>query len=422
MKCALLIAFQFPPFKASSGLERVLSLVRHLPAQGWEPLVLTASPSAYPAVSDERISAVPAHTVVRRPLALDAARHLAFRGRYFAALAKPDRWWTWSATAVPAGLGMIRRFKPSVLFSTYPIATTHRLAYLLHRLSGVPWVADFRDPMVEFDARSQQWFPADSTLRNQRLAIEHNVAHHAAAASFCTAGARDIFAGRHGQDWHQKSHVIANGFDEDVFATLGAAPSHPAPATAARPITLLHSGTIYPSPDRDPSIFLRALAKVVSTRAPAARPLQVVLRGSGVESLYLGLIAELGLEAVVSFAPIVAYQDALREMMAADGLLILQGHTSNPAIPAKLYEYFRSGRPILALVDEAGETARCLRQQRVGLRAALDDEAAIRIALQGWLEGIENGQARGMGLQSAMHFERRTAVQQFAEVFGAVSN
>ena len=39
MRKALLVAFQFPPFKASSGLERTLSLVRHLPEFGWEPMV-----------------------------------------------------------------------------------------------------------------------------------------------------------------------------------------------------------------------------------------------------------------------------------------------------------------------------------------------------------------------------------------------
>ena len=42
-KRALLIAFHFPPQAGSSGIQRSLSFSRHLPANGWEPMVLTGA-------------------------------------------------------------------------------------------------------------------------------------------------------------------------------------------------------------------------------------------------------------------------------------------------------------------------------------------------------------------------------------------
>lgn len=417
MNRALLVAFHFPPIKASSGLERTLALVRHLPAFGWQPLVLSASPRAYAGTSDERMATIPAGTVVRRAFALDVSRHLAIGGRYPDWLALPDRWSSWLLGAVPAGLAMIRRHRPQVIWSTYPTATAHLIGYVLHRLTGTPWVADFRDPMVEFVEREQRWYPADERLRRIRLYAEGKAAAHAAALTFCTHGARTICLQRYPRAEGSRFHVVANGFDESAFAGLRPRDPH----DELRPLTLLHSGTIYPSPDRDPTHFLRALARVNAARQADSRPLRVVLRGSGVEGLYAGLVTELGLRHCVQFAPLVDYVTALQEMVDVDGLLLFQGYTSNPAIPAKVYEYFRAGRPILALVDAEGDTASLLREQRVGLLAPLDDEDAITRVLAHFVEAVGRGEITGLPARHAARFERAEAVALMSKVFERVT-
>ncbi|MEF8794599.1 MAG: hypothetical protein V5A50_13100, partial [Thiohalorhabdus sp.] len=148
---ALLIAYHFPPVQGSSGVLRTLSFARHLPELGWEPLVLTAHPRAYPRTSEHQMADIPEDLVVKRAFALDTARHLALRGTYPGPLAVPDRWWTWWLGAVPAGLRMIRHYRPEVIWSTAPIITAHWIAATLSRLSGLPWVADIRDLLTEPD-------------------------------------------------------------------------------------------------------------------------------------------------------------------------------------------------------------------------------------------------------------------------------
>jgi hypothetical protein len=52
---------------------------------------------------------------------------------------------------------------------------------------------------------------------------------------------------------------------------------------------------------------------------------------------------------------------ALPEMLDAGGLLIFQAANCNHQVLAKLYEYLRAGRPLVALTDPRGGTAALLR-------------------------------------------------------------
>jgi len=417
-KRALLVAFHFPPIKASSGLERTLALTRYLPNHGWEPLVLSASPSAYPGVSDERLGQIPQQTIVRRSFALDATRHLAVGGRYPKWFVLPDRWQSWVLSAIPVGLAMILRHRPKVIWSTYPIVSAHWIGYALHRITGIPWVADFRDPMVERNIRTGELSPSWSPLRRARLAIERRAAHHASAMTFCTAGSRQICIDRYPDADASRWRVVANGFDESAFAKATPSPTMAQPRRDA--VVLLHSGTIYPSPDRDPSHFFRALRHVLDERQVGSRAVKVVLRASGVEAHYRELLSTLQLTDHVMFAPALPYEAALQEMLEADGLIIFQGYTSNPAIPAKLYEYFRARRPILALADSDGETARLMREELVGEVTSLEDEGLITQALSKFLSDIEAGQCRLMAPDRIASFERAQAVSRFAALFDEI--
>ena len=124
-KRLLMLAYHFPPLAGSSGIQRTLRFAKYLREFDWEPLILTAHPRAYERVNASDMNDVLPGTVVRRAFALDTSRHLAIARRYPAALARPDRWISWAVGAIPAGLAMIRKYKPSVIWSTYPIATAH---------------------------------------------------------------------------------------------------------------------------------------------------------------------------------------------------------------------------------------------------------------------------------------------------------
>ena len=400
-KRVLLIAFHFPPFKGGSGPERTLAFCRNLPGLGWQPIVLSAKPMAYEFVSDERLKDIPPEVIVKRAFALDAARHFAVRGRYPPWAALPDRWISWVLGAVPSGWRLIREHRPRFIWSTYPITTAHIVGYLLARVSGLPWIADFRDPMVEFVERTQTLYPAEPRLRNARLRVERLAAVRAAMMVFCTQGAAEIFARRYPQVSAERIHVIPNGYDEASF---------PARAEldlkATTRLTLVHSGVLYPGPDRDPTTFLEAIRALLDAEPRWRERLCIVLRASAHDGVYRPVIERLALAPWVELAPPLPYRDALEEMLHASGLLVFQGHTSNPAIPAKLYEYFRAGRPIFAMVDDAGDTAALLRAEGVGTLVPIDDAKRIQAGLSEFLAAVEAGMSPVLGRDRAASFER----------------
>ena len=81
MKRVLMVAYHFPPLAGSSGIQRTLRFVQHLPRFGWEPAVLTVHPCAYERTSPDLASEVGNDVLVRRAYGLDTARHLSIAGR-----------------------------------------------------------------------------------------------------------------------------------------------------------------------------------------------------------------------------------------------------------------------------------------------------------------------------------------------------
>ncbi|MHB1249285.1 MAG: glycosyltransferase, partial [Polaromonas sp.] len=203
-----MIAYHFPPLAGSSGIQRTLRFVQHLPALGWQPLVLSAHPRAYEKTSDDLLADVPADTVVRRAFALDTARHLQLGGRYLGWMARPDRWISWKFDAIRQGLKLIDAFKPDVIWSTYPIATAHVIASKLQRKTGLPWIADFRDPMAQED------YPVDLRTRQMYRDIEADAAAQARYCVFTTPGAARLYQQRYPAA-ASRMVVLENGYDEE---------------------------------------------------------------------------------------------------------------------------------------------------------------------------------------------------------------
>jgi glycosyltransferase involved in cell wall biosynthesis len=419
MKTVLMVAFHYPPILGSSGVHRTLSFCRYLPQYGWRPIVLTASSSAYPRIEPSQWRDIPAQAIVERAFALDTARHLALRGLHLQTLALPDRWISWWPAAVVKGLRLIRRYRPDVLWSTYPIATAHMIGLTLHRLTGIRWIADFRDPMRETDPLTGEEYPFNPTLRRIHTRLERATMRHCRMAVFTTPGAVRMYSERYPDRAATGITAIANGFDEESFHGID---RHAArPPSPDRPIILLHSGILYASA-RDPSAFFAAMAELRRANDISPASLRVVFRGSGHDAEFGRVVRELQLDDVIFFEPVIPYRDALAEMTRADGLLILQASNSNSAIPAKLYEYLRARRPILALTDPVGDTADVLRTENAGMIAPLDSKPAIAEALARFLAAIRGGNATIATNEAVERHSRRGRTRQFAALLDAVAS
>lgn len=408
-KRVIMTGFHFPPCAGSSGHLRLLAFAKYLPEFGWDPVVLSATKSAYQHVEPSSTEFIPEGCRVHRAVALDARRHLGIHGRYPSILAQPDRWASWWPSAVLLGLRLIRRYRAQAVWSTYPIMTSHCIAYTLHRVTGIPWIADFRDPVATSVARKDE-----RTVRSQ-VRWERRVVSCASRTVFTTSGAMQWCAERFPEVQKQgRLRVVENGFDEAAFADL------PQPRRiAGKPLVLLHSGLLYPE-GRNPSPFFTALARLKVAGLAGPDTLKIVLRASGSESAYTREIQRLGLENMVTLAPPVSSREALVEQAGADGLLLFQGVDFDRQIPAKAYEYLRIGRPIFALVGEQGDTANLLRSTGGAALVPLDDADAIEKRLREFIAALRAGSASQVSPATVARYSRKEGAAVLARLLDEI--
>jgi glycosyltransferase involved in cell wall biosynthesis len=382
MKRLLMVAFHFPPFVGSSGIQRTIGFARHLPQCGWEPVVLSAHPRAYERVSEDQLKDIPSGTTIERAFAVDSARHLSLFGRYPGFAARPDRWVSWWFGAVPKALSMIRKYRPHAIWSTYPIATAHMIGQTLQRLSGLPWIADFRDPMA------QEGYPADPKTWERFRRIEEHALRSASYGVFVAPGAARVYRERYPAVPAERIAIVENGYDEENFTRFE---TWDKGSLLPRIFTLVHSGIVYPS-ERDPTHLFRALRSMLDDGRLKASEFRLRLRASAHEAALAKLIDQYGVTEIVELAPPIPYRGALQEMARADGLLVLQASNCNDQIPAKVYEYLRCRRPILALTDPAGDTASVLRKAGIRHIAPLDSAEEIALGLLRFLDQAKRGE------------------------------
>lgn len=390
MKKVLCIAYHYPPILVSSGLQRTLKFSQYLLDHAWQSVVLTVHPRAYVKVDEGQLPEIPKEVVVHRVSAWDASKHFAIKGRYFYCMALPDRWASWCIPAVIKGLRVIFKDRPSLIYSTYPIATAHLIALMLHRMTKLPWVADFRDPMIQNTVNS---FPTDALKRKIFQWLEKETITHCQRAVVTTYGALKEYRERYPQ-FQLKFELIANGFDEGNFINAQQLEQIPTYLQEKKPgkLVLLHSGVIYLS-ERNPTEFFQALAELKQQGKIHAESLTIVLRAADNEALFSTMLKRYDIDDIVLLMPSIGYEEALAEMLSVDGLLVLQGMECNNQIPAKLYEYLRAGKPIFALTDMNGDTAGVLVDAGVRDIVSLNDKAAIVTALPDFLQKVTEQRA-----------------------------
>jgi glycosyltransferase involved in cell wall biosynthesis len=298
-----------------------------------------------------------------------------------------------------------------VIWSTFPIATAHWIGLEVSRRSRLPWIAEFRDPMWQSD------WPQGAAANAAWRRLEERIFGAVDCAVFTAPGAAQLYLDRYSHLKSSRLAVIENGYDEETFerAETGL-PQHDAADLLTRPLTLLHSGIIYRS-ERDPTHFFAAIAALKRQGRISAGMVQILLRATGGEGDYLAELRRMGIEDIVRLEPPVDYLTALREMLTADGLILLQAANCNAQIPAKLYEYLRAHRPILALTDPQGDTARTLGALRAGRVARLDSTEEIAPALMQFVEDLRVGNATVPSEQAVMRYSRESQTGELADLF-----
>jgi glycosyltransferase involved in cell wall biosynthesis len=397
---------------------RTAKYVRYLPECGYRVSVLTTEVSAY-AVRDPGLEAqVPAGTRVIRTAFRNTKLHWAWRGVYPSLLALPDVWIGWLPFAVRAGRRLIDEDPVDVVYSTSPHATAHLIARRLARGARVPWVADFRDPW--FEDPPEPGAPDGFVFRTVNRWLERRTIRSAGAVVTSTTQLRDMLRQRYVGEPAAKFRAILNGYDEADFQGVSQV-SHP----RGTRLRIVHAGSIN-ADFRDPRPLIASLGRLVTEGRldPASLELRFVGPGPhGDAPEVRQAIGDAGLAGAVAFLPRVPYDEALRELAAADVLLLLQASDDTVSlVPAKLYEYLRSQKPMLALVRE-GAVTEVLAQTGGGFAVdpahPVELDAALRTIIDDWRS--KRLDERVADLDALRRFDRRALTRDLAAVFDSLA-
>jgi hypothetical protein len=400
----LMFAYYFPP-ESESGAKRPFRFVRYLEPRGFHTHVITASEQREGAPWPATTRVAEAARECRTPYALLAKviqRVIPYNDRL-----------PWAVEAAREASRLARTLHPEAVISTGPPTGCHVAALMLHRKFGLPWIADFRDPVRANPHRTRLLSrPWDSL-------VERIILRSACAVIANTDAAGEALRRRCPSAAH-KVHVIWNGYD-------------PADGIAARPIParpyhlILHPGSLYGG--RHPGALIDSLDVLISAgRLDAHR---VRFRQIGTvdsDQAWLTSPATKRLQALgcIEIVPhMLPEPEALREMSEADSLLLLDGNAGGGAVqvPAKIFQYIRIGRPVLAFASSGSPAARILVGSGVrhlictpGLPAAelatrvlsLFDLPSTPMQPSDWFESQFNGEAQTAALAAILEEAVRT--------------
>jgi len=371
---------------------RAGKMVKYLPDYCWQPWVLTVTPP--PTVHQTMPVEIPEDRILRtrylRPrirkapsatLSTSTTRSSSnpsnveklYRGvekvLRLSNSRMPDRTLGWYPYAVQAGRRLLNQVKFDAIYSIFGPPTCHLIANRLQRISGVPWIADYRDLWSHnhYLQRGPLWQWAEE--RFERLIVRR-------AAYLVTV--TKPWGGRLARFTGQRVVVIPHGFDVQDFKDLPAYAPGP-----GEPFVLLYVGTLYPG-YQDPTPLFQAVRML--HEASSILPGDFLIRFVGTDPDYpADLAREFQTADYLAFTPVVPYATSLQMQSQASALLLFKWRDDQQTgvCPAKLYEYLGAGRPILALGDKHDVVDDVLEECEAGVSVASVEEIAE--VLRSWV-------------------------------------
>lgn len=374
MQKVLFITYFWPP-SGKATVHWPLKMIQHLPGFGWQPLVLTADEDTFSSQDESLLKEVDPDLKVFKARALEpfgiyrrllgkeknapltasetisttnrGLRHrLAIWTRMN--LFVPDARIGWYWNAVRKGKQILRSENIQAIVSIGPPHTTLLVGKKLSKEFCIPHIPVFIDPWVDI-TYYRDFKRSKPTLALDRH-LEQSVLEEASHIVFVTESMREDYA-RQYPALQEKSHVLYWGYNEELFHDY-------IPKSVPASEILLHAGNIFDY--QNPKALWATLQKEIHN----GRNLKIVFIGTVSPGIRQS-ITEAGLSDRTEFKGFLPYHKMIEELGAASYVMVCA--TEKRHVPGKLFEYLRSGKPILAFGDDNEEVQRILDEAKAGM-------------------------------------------------------
>lgn len=411
--CRVLVtAYYFPP-QGGGGVQRTVKFLKYLPDFGWQPVVLTIKKCGIHLIDDSIKNEVPPSVPVHRTSALVLPQWLPWRVRTFVArwLLVVDEQLGWFPFAVRRGKRLISHENIRAIYTTSAPYTDHLIGFSLKRQTGLPWIADFRDPWVDNFALT---FPSKTHYR-LAAALERQVFLTADRIVVNTERSCEFYQRKYPMLDRGRLIPITNGYDLADFEGI-----EPIGQESNR-LVIVHNGSLY-GQQQTPLPFLRGLWMALDDGRVFGERIRVRFVGNVNPAIHK-IVEDLTLADVVQLTGYVPHRQSVGYLLGADVLLLILGcgKGSDMVFPAKIFEYLVSGKPILGVVPP-GISADLVQEAQAGVIVNPEDVRAIADQIAALYEAWQQGELKITGNQDVVaRYDRRLLTGQLARVLDEVA-
>lgn len=439
MRRVLIITYYWPP-SGGSGVQRWLKMSKYLPENGWQPVVYTADNAEYP-VEDKSLDSdvAPETEVIRQPIVEPYSFYKKFlgikkgekvkagfinegakktgwkenlsvwvRGNFFI----PDARCWWIKPSVKYLTNYLKEHPVDAIVSTGPPHSMHLIARALHRKFNIPWVADFRDPWTDIDFYKDLKLTPWADRKHHRL--ERQVLTEATkvvtigwdcAKGLEQLGAKDVAVITNGYDFDQPIVEVHHDTSMLDQGTL--------------PFTMSHIGII--GANRNPETFWQAFADIVETFPETSQPIRIRLIGQ-VDNSVLESIKRHNIEKYVEITPYIPHNQVLEEQQKSAVLLLFINNSPNAkgVLTGKLFEYLASGRPILCIGPEDGDSARVLNETETGITVGFNNKEKMITVISDLYQKYVDNQLESQQSSLVEKYSRRNLTKDFVKILNEI--
>ena len=441
MKRVLIISYYWPP-SGGSGVQRWVKFAKYLPKEGWQPVIYTPENPELTAVDKTLSSEIPPEAeIIKRHITepygiyrklmgkgsstdlktLTSAGSssdevnpinggmkswkqklsLFIRGNFFI----PDPRILWLHPSVRFLKEYLKGHPVDAIVTTGPPQSMHLIGLKLSKATGLPWIADFRDPWTKM-----------FYFKHLGLTRRSEEKHHQLEKEVLDGATRIIAVSPMVQKDFQAMtstpvELITNGFDEEDFNREFELDEY---------FNITHTGLF--ASDGNPETLWKVLADKCSSDEEFKKSLRIRLVGKTDKEI-IDSIVSAGLGQNLKDFGYQSHEVAVREQLNASVLILpLRKEPEYEAVlPGKLFEYLASRRPILGIGQTEGAMAKVVRETGSGVVYNWDEEKKIKAWIDLCWDEFKNDELKD-NMSDISKYSRRKLTKRLASLLNELTH
>ncbi len=409
MKKVLIITYYWPP-SGGAGVQRWLKFTKYLRDFDWEPVIYTPENPESPANDPSLVYEIPqgiltlktkvwepyylykfftgrkkgeriqtAFLTEKKKAGIADRISIWIRGNFFI----PDARVFWIKPSIKFLNRWLKNNKIDLIVSTGPPHSMHLIARTLKQDTGIPWLADFRDPWTNIDFYNDLLLTKFADQKHHRL--EKEVLRRADAITLISSGMEKQFK----SIVDRKFHIITNGFDESDFKEV-------TEIDYQGKFILSHIGSLVKT--RNVINLWKALHELSEEISGFSNDLEIRFIGTVDLSVRNSITAN-NLDNYVVYEKYLPHHELLQAYNRSVVLLLLINQTPNAELilTGKVFEYLAAKRPILCIGPAKGDASEIIRETHSGHMFGFEEKDSLKSQIQKLYIDFK---ARNIGLDS----------------------